>query len=161
VNGEKPHEIGRQDCALAKEGADVTIAWLDDEPAAEAMAGRIRQAGRRVHLIRADVARLADIDAMVADTTRVLGAPDILVNNAGVYPRVKLLEMRKTDWNYLLDINLKADCFAAIAFVKALFGSGEDSGSIADAITGQVCTSTAGHTCREGPPPAGTPQHVS
>ncbi len=78
--------------ALAEEGADVTITWLDDELAAEAVAGRVGKAGRRVHLIRSDVARLADIELMVAETVRVLGAPDILVNNAGVYPRVKLLE---------------------------------------------------------------------
>jgi NAD(P)-dependent dehydrogenase (short-subunit alcohol dehydrogenase family) len=110
--------------ALAEEGADVAITWLDGEPAAAAVAARIRRAGRRVHLVRADVARLADIGAMVADTVRVLGAPDILVNNAGVYPRVKLLEMRETDWDYVLDINLKAGCFATIAFVKALMESG-------------------------------------
>ena len=78
---------------------------------------QVRKAGRRAHLIRADVARLADIDMIVADTARVLGTPDILVNNAGVYPRVKLLEMREADWDYVLDINLKAGCFATIAFV--------------------------------------------
>ena len=70
--------------ALAEQGADVTITWLDDQPAAEAVAAHIRQVGRRVHLICADVARLTDIESMVADTTRVLGASDILVNNAGV-----------------------------------------------------------------------------
>jgi NAD(P)-dependent dehydrogenase (short-subunit alcohol dehydrogenase family) len=128
--------------ALAEEGADVTITWLDDEPAAEAVAGRIRQAGRRVHLTRADVARLAGIESMIADTVRVLGAPDILVNNAGVYPRVKLLEMREADWDYVLDINLKAGCFATIAFVKALVASGKGSGSVinisSQAIRGAV-----------------------
>ena len=61
--------------ALAAEGADVAITWLDDERAAEAVADRVRQAGRRVHLIRADVARLVDIELMVADTVRVLGPP--------------------------------------------------------------------------------------
>ena len=128
--------------ALAEEGADVTITWLDDEPAAEAVAGRIRQAGRRVHLTRADVARLAGIESMIADTVRVLGAPDILVNNAGVYPRVKLLEMREADWDCVLDINLKAGCFATIAFVKALVASGKGSGSVinisSQAIRGAV-----------------------
>src|SRR3954468_6768087 len=111
--------------ALAEEGADVAITWLDDEPAAEAVADRIRRVGRRVHLIRADVSRLADVDMMVADTANVLGAADILVNNAGVYPRVKLLAMRESDWDYVLDINLKAGCFATIAFVKALMAAGK------------------------------------
>jgi NAD(P)-dependent dehydrogenase (short-subunit alcohol dehydrogenase family) len=128
--------------ALAEEGADVAITWLDDEPAAGDVADRIRQAGRRVHPIRADVARLADIEAMISDTVRVLGAPDILVNNAGVYPRVKLLEMREADWDYVLDINLKAGCFATIAFVKALTEAGKGSGSViniaSQAIRGAV-----------------------
>jgi NAD(P)-dependent dehydrogenase (short-subunit alcohol dehydrogenase family) len=128
--------------ALAEEGADVALTWLDDEPAAERVAAHIRQASRRPYLIRADVARLADIEAMVADTVRVLGAADILVNNAGVYPRVKLLEMREVDWDFVLDINLKAGCFATIAFVKALMASGKGSGSVinisSQAIRGAV-----------------------
>src|SRR5262245_36724516 len=96
--------------ALAEEGADVAINWLDDRSGAEAVAGSVRQAGRRAHLVRADVSRLADIESMTAETTGALGAPDILVNNAGVYPRVKFLEMRESDWDYVLDINLKAGC---------------------------------------------------
>jgi NAD(P)-dependent dehydrogenase (short-subunit alcohol dehydrogenase family) len=67
--------------ALAEEGADVALTWLDDQPAAEAVAARVRATGRRVHLMRIDVARLADIDTMVTDTAKVLGVPDILVNN--------------------------------------------------------------------------------
>src|SRR5260221_9472495 len=67
---------------------------------------------------------------MVAETVRVLGVPDILVNNAGVYPRVKFLEMRESDWDYVLDINLKAGCFAAVAVAKALIAAGKRGGSI-------------------------------
>ena len=119
--------IGR---ALAEEGADVALTWLDDQAGAEAVANYARQAGRRAHLIRADVAKLADVESMVAETVRVLGVPDILVNNAGVYPRVKFLEMRESDWDYVLDINLKAGCFAAIAVAKALIAAGKPGGSI-------------------------------
>ena len=115
--------------ALAAEGADVAVTWLDDLAGAEAVVGSIVQAGRRAHLIRADVARLADIEAMVAETAETLGTPDILVNNAGVFPRVKLLEMRESDWDYVLDINLKASCFATIAFAKALIAAGKAGGS--------------------------------
>jgi NAD(P)-dependent dehydrogenase (short-subunit alcohol dehydrogenase family) len=128
--------------ALAEAGADVALTWLDDQPAADGVAARVRQAGHRVHLIRADVARLADIAMMVTDTARVLGAPDILVNNAGVYPRVKLLEMRESDWDYVLDINLKAGCFATIAVAKALIAAGRGSGCVinisSQAIRGAV-----------------------
>ena len=126
--------IGR---ALAEEGADVALSWLDDQAGAEAVANYARQAGRRAHLVRADVARLADIEAMVAGTVGALGVPDILVNNAGVYPRVNLLEMRESDWDHVLDINLKAGCFAAIAVAKALI-TAKKSGAVINLASASV-----------------------
>ena len=111
--------------ALAGEGADVALTWLDDEAGAKAVADKVRAAGRKAHLIRADVAKLPEIEAMVVETAARLGTPDILVNNAGVYPRVKFLEMRESDWDYVLDINLKAGCFAAVAVAKALIAAGK------------------------------------
>ena len=109
--------------ALAEAGADVALTWLDDRKAADAVAAKIKAVGRRAHPIRADVSKLAEIEAMVDETARRLEPPDILVNNAGVYPRVPLLEMKESDWDYVLDINLKAGCFAAIAVAKALIAA--------------------------------------
>jgi NAD(P)-dependent dehydrogenase (short-subunit alcohol dehydrogenase family) len=111
--------------ALAEAGADVAVTFLDDAAAAETVAQGARKFGRRAVTLKADVAKLADIEAMVTETGRQLGVPDILVNNAGVYPRVKLLEMRESDWDYVLDINLKAGCFATIAVAKALIAAGK------------------------------------
>ena len=124
--------------ALADKGADVAITWLDDRVGAEAVAGHVRQTGHRAHLIRADVARLPDIEAMTDETVRVLGAPDILVNNAGVYPRVKLLEMRESDWDHVLDINLKAGCFATIAFAKAMIAANKPKGSVVNLASSAI-----------------------
>ncbi|MFI4999158.1 MAG: SDR family NAD(P)-dependent oxidoreductase [Reyranellales bacterium] len=115
--------------ALAGEGADVAFTWLDKKDDADAIAGQIRDLGRRPLAIQADVSQLGDIETMVSRTVRQFGAPDILVNNAGVYPRVNLLQMRETDWDYVMDINLKAGCFATIAVAKALIAIGK-SGSV-------------------------------
>jgi NAD(P)-dependent dehydrogenase (short-subunit alcohol dehydrogenase family) len=128
--------------ALAGEGADVAFTWLDGQAAADAVASSIRKAGRKAHMIKADVSSLAEVEAMVAETVRVLGPPDILVNNAGVYPRVPLLEMRESDWDHVLDINLKAGCFATIAMAKALIAAGRTGGAVinlsSSAIRGAV-----------------------
>ena len=128
--------------ALAGEGADVALTWLDDQAAAEAVASDIRKVGRKAHLSKADVSRLPEVEAMVAETVRTIGVPDILVNNAGVYPRVPLLEMRESDWDFVLDINLKAGCFATIAMAKALIAAGRTGGSVinlsSSAIRGAV-----------------------
>lgn len=116
--------------ALAEAGADVAINWFDDRHAADAIANTIRAIGRRALAVQADVGKLADIERMVADTVGELGAPDILVNNAGVYPRVPLLEMRESDWDFVLDVNLKAGCFATIAVAKALIAAGKKGGTV-------------------------------
>lgn len=124
--------------ALAADGADVVLSWLDDEAAATKVAQDIQRLGRKAHLVRADVAKLAEIEAMVAATAQALGAPDILVNNAGVYPRVPLLEMRESDWDHVLDINLKAGCFATIAMAKALIERGRRNGAVINLASSAV-----------------------
>lgn len=124
--------------ALAGEGADVALTWLDDAQAAEAVAARVRAAGRKALAIRVDVSKLADIVSMVAETVKQLGAPDILVNNAGVFPRVPLLEMTERDWDFVLDINLKAGCFATIAMAKALIAAGKTQGAVVNLASSAV-----------------------
>jgi NAD(P)-dependent dehydrogenase (short-subunit alcohol dehydrogenase family) len=124
--------------ALAADGADVALSWLDDEVAADKVAQGIRKLGRKAHLVRADVSKLSEIEAMVAATVDALGAPDILVNNAGVYPRVPLLEMRESDWDHVLDINLKAGCFATIAMAKTLIAARRRGGAVINLASSAV-----------------------
>ncbi len=134
--------------ALAREGADVALTWLDDRPAAEDVATDIRAAGRRAHLLQVDVSKLPAIEAMVAETVSTLGVPDILVNNAGVYPRVPFLEMREADWDHVLDINLKAGCFAAIAVAKAQIAASRRGGAIVNLSSQAVRGAVRGvHYC--------------
>src|SRR5215212_12049577 len=114
---------------FARAGADVAINWLDDEKVAGQVADAVRAAGRRALLLQADVARLDATRAMVASVERDLGPIDVLVNNAGVFPRVAFLDMQESDWDYVLDINLKGACFCAQAAARAMVVSGHQ-GSI-------------------------------
>src|SRR5436305_4466105 len=109
-------------CAMA--GADVAVNWLDDEQAANDVADAIRGAGRRALTVRADMGRLAEIEAMVAAVEERLGPIDVLVNNAGVFPRVPFLELRESDWDFVLDINLKGTCFCAQTVAKRMVAAG-------------------------------------
>jgi len=93
--------------AFAREGADVAVNYLDDRAAAEKVMQEVRAAGGRAVLVQADVARPPDAQRMVAQVQSELGALHVLVNNAGVYPRVPFLEMRETDWDHVVDVNLK------------------------------------------------------
>jgi NAD(P)-dependent dehydrogenase (short-subunit alcohol dehydrogenase family) len=120
-------------CAGA--GADVAVNWLDDEGVANAIAGEIRGIGRRAATVRADMARLAEVEAMVAAVEAELGPIDVLVNNAGVFPRVPFLELRESDWDYVLDVNLKGTCFCAQAAARRMVAAGR-SGAIINLTSG-------------------------
>jgi NAD(P)-dependent dehydrogenase (short-subunit alcohol dehydrogenase family) len=74
---------------LARDGANVAINFLDDEAAAARVAGEVRDHGRQAVLVRGDVSRPSDVEAMVAAVVQKLGPPDVVVNNAGVFPRVQ------------------------------------------------------------------------
>ena len=110
--------------ALARDGADVAINFLDDEPAASRVADEARRLGRRAALVQGDVSRPAEVDAMVTRVVNELGPPDIVVNNAGVFPRVTFLEMTERQWDHVLDVNLKGSFLAAQAAARAMVAAG-------------------------------------
>ena len=127
--------------AFAREGADVAVNYLDDRAAAETVMREVCAAGRRAVLVQADVARPTDAQTMVAQVLSELGGLDVLVNNAGVYPRVPFLEMRETDWDVVLDVNLKGGFFCAQAAARAMVAAGRRGSIInmaSQAIRGAV-----------------------
>jgi len=127
--------------AFAREGADVGINYLDDRGAAERLAQEIRAVGRRAVLVPGDVARPATAQEIVAPLVRELGGVDVLVNNAGVYPRVAFLEMRESDWDLVLDVNLKGGFFCAQAAARAMIAGARHGAIInlaSQAIRGAV-----------------------
>jgi NAD(P)-dependent dehydrogenase (short-subunit alcohol dehydrogenase family) len=110
--------------ALAREGADVAINFLDDRTAATGVAGEVKAFGRRALLVAGDVSRRPDVEAMVEAVVTELGPPDIVINNAGVFPRVAFLDMRDADWDHVLGVNLKGSFLCAQAGARAMVAAG-------------------------------------
>jgi 3-oxoacyl-[acyl-carrier protein] reductase len=110
--------------ALAQDGADVGVNYLDDEAAAERVAREVRGTGRRACVVQGDVTRASDAEAMVAAVARDLGTPGILVNNAGVFPRVDFLAMTEAEWDHVLDVNLKGSFLCAQWAARRLVEAG-------------------------------------
>ena len=127
---------------FAAAGADVVINWLDDERAAESVADQVRSHRRRALTVKADVADIEQSQAMMAAAEQGLGPIDVLINNAGVFPRVPFLEMTESDWDYVLDVNLKGACFCAQAVAKAMVAAGRP---------GVVINLTSGAAFRSSP----------
>jgi len=127
--------------ALSRAGADVGINYLDDRVEAEKAMQEVRAAGRHGLVVRADVARPGQAQALVAEVVTGLGGLDILVNNAGVFPRVAFLEMSERDWDFVLDVNLKGGFFCAQAAARVMVAGGRRGSIInvaSQAIRGAV-----------------------
>jgi NAD(P)-dependent dehydrogenase (short-subunit alcohol dehydrogenase family) len=127
---------------FAPAGADIAVNWLDDQGAAEEVANQVRDCGRRATLVKADVAQIEQARSMVSAAQEALGPIDVLVNNAGVFPRVPFLEMTESDWDYVLDVNLKGSCFCAQSVAKAMVSGGR---------AGVIINLTSGAAFRSSP----------
>src|SRR3954469_25406267 len=76
--------IGRAVCvAFAKEGADVAIAYLDEDDDARHTAGLVEAEGRRAITLPGDLQDEAHAREIVTETVEQLGGLDILVNHIG------------------------------------------------------------------------------
>ena len=106
--------------ALARDGADVGVNYLDDSSAAGRVADEIRGLGRRAIIVQADVSQAANVGAMIRTVVEALGPPEVLVNNAGVFPRASFLDLEEREWDQVLDINLKGSFLCAQAVARAL-----------------------------------------
>ena len=90
---------------LAREGADIFIADIDEE-GAEATANLVGQLGRRSATMKANVVTKAHMQQAAEQCVAKLGRLDIAVANAGIGRTASILEMELKDWQDQIDINL-------------------------------------------------------
>jgi 3-oxoacyl-[acyl-carrier protein] reductase len=93
---------------LALSGYDVAVNYKIDEPAATKLAADLERAsGGRVIAVHADVGRRQDVEQMFGVVLDRFGQLDALVNNAGVQIQKPLLELEESEWDFVLNTNLK------------------------------------------------------
>ena len=98
---------------MAREGADVVVNYALSAEKANTVAHDVEALGRRALVVRADVSRPDEVDAMRKLVMREFGGADILVNNAGIHCHLKSWEMDPTEWNRILRVNLDGASCAA------------------------------------------------
>jgi 3-oxoacyl-[acyl-carrier protein] reductase len=86
----------------------------------ESVASELKSAGVAVAFSAADVTRLDDIESLVQKTRQALGAIDILVNNAGIGYFGPFHEASETNWDSVLDTNLKSVFLLSKAVAKGM-----------------------------------------
>ena len=93
--------------AYAREGASVVINYTANQAAGEEVIAAIKEMGEKAVLVKADVSKAADAEALVQKGVDEFGGIDILVNNAGLSRPAMLLKMTEDQWDQVVDIHLK------------------------------------------------------
>jgi 2-deoxy-D-gluconate 3-dehydrogenase len=108
--------------ALAEAGAVVVAAGRS---AMDETMALIRQAGGICLPLQADLQQNGIAPRLIEEAVALAGQPlDILVNNAGIIRRADALDFSESDWDEVMNLNLKANFFLAQAFARAALGEG-------------------------------------
>lgn len=136
--------------ALAAEGVHVAVADLAQsvDPTLtyrlarssdlEETARLVEARGVKALPLIADVTRAADVEAMVGETARRLGALDILVNNAGVLVAGPLESTTEAQWDRVMAVNVKGVFLCSRAAVPRLRERGEGAIVNISSISGKT-----------------------
>ena len=105
---------------LAQQGAQVVVNYNASEAPAEEVVAQITADGGKAVAIKADVSDAAQIDAMVGRVTKELGGLHILVSNAGITRDNLLMRMSQSEWDDVLNTNLRATYFLVKAVSRQM-----------------------------------------
>ena len=106
---------------LARAGCSVAVNYVTEPDKAQETVAEIRARGVNAVAVEADVSNASAVTTMIDRVVTELGRLDILVNNAGTQTWKPLLEVTESEWDRVIDTNLKG-CFlctqAAARFMK-------------------------------------------
>lgn len=91
---------------LAEAGAAVVVTATTEE-GARRTADEISAAGGKALGLKVDVSVSDEVEGLFKEAVAAFGRLDILVNNAGITKDGLLLRMKESDWDAVIDVNLK------------------------------------------------------
>lgn len=95
---------------LACEGAQLVIADIDRDEADKTVI-EVCRIQRKCFSHYINLENVSDIEGMVRRTVENLGRLDILINAAGIVQNKPFLEVNESDWDRILNVNLKSVVF--------------------------------------------------
>ena len=107
---------------FAKQGAKIVINYpfSGEKDNAQSVVEEIEALDGTATAIEADVTDMEQVKEMVKETKEEFGSIDILVNNAGITKDGLLLRMKESDWDAVLEVNLKGAFNATKAVTRTM-----------------------------------------
>jgi NAD(P)-dependent dehydrogenase (short-subunit alcohol dehydrogenase family) len=111
--------------ALATRGAKLVLA--DIEPAAlERAVANLTATGAKAEGVVCDVSNLADVQHLADTVFDRMGAVHIVFNNAGVAVGGPIVEMKHSDWEWIMRVNLWGPIHGVEAFLPRMIAQGQE-----------------------------------
>ncbi len=107
---------------LAENGCDVVFTYNSSSEAAKQVEQEASKFGTKVFSLQADASQFAEAEKTVSFTLEKLGGLDILVNNAGITKDNLLLRMSESDFDSVINANLKSVFNYTKASLKPMMG---------------------------------------
>ncbi len=107
--------------ALAQAGAD--IVGVNQSAPAETMA-QVQALGRKFLDVRKNLSDTSALPGIVQEALTLTGRIDILVNNAGIIRREDAINFSESDWDDVVNLNLKNVFFLAQAAARQFIAQG-------------------------------------
>lgn len=92
---------------LASKGANVIVNYAGSKEAAEQVVKEIKEAGGQASPYQCNVNDFSAVKDMIDSIVKEYGSIDIIVNNAGITKDNLLLRMSETEFDDVIDVNLK------------------------------------------------------
>ncbi|MDP2207903.1 MAG: SDR family NAD(P)-dependent oxidoreductase [Bacteroidota bacterium] len=110
---------------LAKNGFNICIHYYTSKTEALELASEIETSFHKsVLLVKADISKVSQIEAMMKQVVKKFGRIDLLVNNASVFIKSGLEETTEEIWDKSLNTNLKGAFFCSKIAAKHMLKKG-------------------------------------
>jgi 3-oxoacyl-[acyl-carrier protein] reductase len=103
---------------FAERGAAVVVNYNNSPAAAEEVVKKIQEAGGKAASFQADVSDFKQAEALVKFAIDTFGDLSILINNAGITRDQLIMMMPESDWDAVINTNLKSTFNCSKAAVK-------------------------------------------
>ncbi|MES2806990.1 MAG: glucose 1-dehydrogenase [Bacteroidota bacterium] len=136
--------------SLAAEGASVVVNYASSKQGADKVVADIVAAGGKAVSVQGDVAKLADVTRLFAETEKAFGPVDILVNNAGVYEFGAIADITEEHFHRQFNTNVLGLLLVTQGAVKSIGDRGGSIINISSTVTSITPPESAVYTASKG-----------
>ncbi|ABY94941.1 3-oxoacyl-[acyl-carrier-protein] reductase [Thermoanaerobacter thermohydrosulfuricus] len=102
---------------LAKDGFNIVVNYSKSDKSAEEVVKEAKEYGVEAMAVKCDVSKYDEVEKAIDKIVEEFGSIDVVVNNAGITKDNLILKMDESEWDQVIDVNLKGT-FNVIKFAS-------------------------------------------